>query len=75
MRRMLTGFVLGVLFALASVGAVTTFTSIQGRGTPASGYIILPTCPADLSPLEFGSVCKDLTTRTLKSKGTLEPIE
>ena len=56
------GFVVGFILALLCVGAVTTFNQIQGRGTYASGYMILPRCQSDLSTLEGGAMCYDVET-------------
>lgn len=74
MRNVLAGFILGVLFALTSLGAVVTFTQVQGRGTPSSGYIILPACPADPSGIEFGGLCRELGTGNLRANGAWKTI-
>ena len=72
MRNATIGFVVGFILALLCVGAVTTFTSVQGRGTYVAGYIIMPRCQADVSTLEGGSMCYDATTgdMVMKVNGT-----
>lgn len=62
MRKVLAGFVLGVLFALMTFGAVTTFSSVQGRGTYSAGYVVLPRCASEPTTMENGSLCQDLTS-------------
>jgi len=37
-------------------------------------YSVLPTCPTDRSVLEFGALCKDITTGKIFYRGTLEAI-
>lgn len=37
-------------------------------------YVVLPTCPADPSILEFGAICKDIATGKILYRGTLEAI-
>lgn len=59
-RDFVLGVALGFAVALA-LGAVTTFTSVQGRGTYTAGYVVLPRCAEDITSLEMGSLCADLT--------------
>jgi len=51
------GLVVGFLLALFTIGAVTTFSQVSGRGTYAAGYMVLPRCPSDISAMEVGSMC------------------
>lgn len=37
-------------------------------------HIVLSTCPADVSELEFGSFCKEPSSGKIRYRGTLEVI-
>lgn len=37
-------------------------------------YAVLPTCPADLRVMEFGTLCKDPADGKIKYRGTMEEI-
>lgn len=43
--------------------------------TPANvRYLIMPTCPADVSELELGAICKEPSSGKIRYRGTLEAV-
>jgi hypothetical protein len=57
-----------------STGSLDLYTNGSLAGQMRADHLILGDCPSDLSTLEFGSLCKDITTGTIKYRGTLEAV-
>lgn len=61
MKHLAIGIIIGFLLAMTLAATYSTFSTVQGRGTYASGYFIIPTCPTETGQMEFGAMCKNLS--------------
>lgn len=67
-----------VLVAMNGGFSVPVWTRHGGGGirphTANETHVIMPTCPSDVSLIEFGTFCKDPMTSKIMHRGTLEAI-